>query len=464
MGKTNTKAKDTTPRLAGGFGTRAARQNPEAQLRRIVLANLLWEDPFYQKGSTIAEEIARLVPQVEPERVAQIAREARLEQKLRHVPLFLAREMARLDTHKQLVASLLQEIVLRPDDLTEFLALYWQEKKQPLSKQVKVGLSTAFGRWDAYQLAKYKQEDKQIKLRDALFLLHPKPKGPQQEADWKALADGTLTPPDTWEVALSAGKDKKDTWERLIRTKKLGALAFVRNLRNMEQVGVDRVVIEQGFAQLNPQWLLPVNFLSAADHAPRWKNQLEDLMLRCLAQQPKLAGTSIFVLDVSGSMNDKISAKSDYTRLDAGIALTLLAREMCEHVEIYATAGSDLARKHRTARIDGRVRGFALADLLRKHAQGLGGGGIFTRQALEHIRSERKEQSNPERIMVFSDSQDCDIFSAKKPAPFGRHNYIVDVSAHTHGINYEGVWTAEIAGWSEAFLRYIAGYEQLITQ
>jgi hypothetical protein len=63
--------------------------------------------------------------------------------------------------------------------------------------------------------------------------------------------------------------------------------------------------------------------------------------------------------------------------------------------------------------------------------------------------------------MVFSDSQDCDHPGKQTPAPFGRYNYVIDVSAHAHGVGYKGVWTAEIAGWSEHFLAYVLGYEGL---
>jgi 60 kDa SS-A/Ro ribonucleoprotein len=66
-----------------------------------------------------------------------------------------------------------------------------------------------------------------------------------------------------------------------------------------------------------------------------------------------------------------------------------------------------------------------------------------------------------DRIVVFSDSQDCDWPGKQTPAPFGNYNYIVDVSAHSRGINYDGLWTAEISGWSEHFLAYIAALEGL---
>jgi hypothetical protein len=66
-----------------------------------------------------------------------------------------------------------------------------------------------------------------------------------------------------------------------------------------------------------------------------------------------------------------------------------------------------------------------------------------------------------DRIIVFSDSQDCDKHNNTPPKPYGRYNYIVDVSSEKRGINYKGLWTAEVSGFSEHFLTFIAGYEGL---
>lgn len=457
--KTNSKPADhrvdKISRLAGGYGTYAAKQDAEALLRRSVMACLLWEDNAYEDGKSIADNIKNLIPQVEPQKVFNIAVEARNKQKLRHVPLLIAREMARIDTHKGLVGALLPKIVKRADELTEFVAIYWKDGKQPLSKQVKTGLSEAFHNFDEYQFAKYNR-DEQIKLRDVLFLVHPEPR---QNADlFKKIADDALTTPDTWEVSLSAGNDKKETWTRLINEGKIGALAFMRNLRNMEEVRVDRSVIQKGFETINPRWLLPLNYFAAVKYAPNWEREIEALMLRGYAQAPKLPGYTIFVVDVSGSMGSNISSKSDFTRLNAASAMALIASETCEHISIYATAGNDHTRIHKTEKVRPH-RGFALCEEINKSAMYLGGGGIFTRQCLEYIKEHETEK--PDRIIIFSDSQDCDLPERRVPNPFGVKNYIVDVSSNSKGINYEGVWTAEISGWSEHFLDYIFAYEGL---
>src|SRR5512144_2676227 len=152
-----------------GFGPRthegapARNISPELQLRRSVLACLLWESQFYEDGVEIAGRIRELVAKVEPAKVAALAVEAREKMKLRHAPLLLVREMARLASHRALVGETLERIIQRADELSEFVAIYWSEGRTPLSKQVKKGLASAFVKFDEYGLAKYNR-DGPIKL------------------------------------------------------------------------------------------------------------------------------------------------------------------------------------------------------------------------------------------------------------------------------------------------------------
>ncbi|MBD2577433.1 TROVE domain-containing protein [Oscillatoria sp. FACHB-1406] len=459
MSKLNRKAKKKVPALAGGFGMRAAVQSPEATLRRLVMANLLWEDLAYADGKNVSEAIVEVLPQVSPSIVAEIVREARFQQKLRHTPLYLIRLMAKLEDHKAYVADLLYDVCTRADMVTDFVALYWKEGKQPLSAQVKKGLAKALTRFDEYQLAKYDRATG-VKLRDVLFLVHSKPQIGKEEL-YRKLAQRELATPDTWEVALSTGQDKKQSWERLLEEGKLGALAFLRNLRNMEQAEVSERAIQEAFKTIKSEYLLPINFWAAAKASPRWMREIESMMFRCFAHLEKLPGTTIFVVDVSGSMGATISRKSEFSRMDVAAAMAMLAAEQCETMRVYATAGSDAKRIHDTKLLPA-YRGFALSQAIVDSKNNLGGGGIFTRQCLEYIR--QQERKTPDRIIVFSDSQDCDLNKSKLPEPFGKTNYIIDVSAHQHGINYQGVWTAEVAGWSEHFLKFVAAMEQLSRQ
>jgi len=152
----NVAIKTPAPRTAEGGP--AARITDEQRLRRLSATCMLWEDNFYIDGQTVAGTIAELVGKVSPEFAAAVAYEARTKQHLRHLPLLIVREMARLQSHKHLVGLLLPDIIQRADEITEFLAIYWKDKRQPLSAQVKQGLAAAFHKFDEYQLAKYNRD------------------------------------------------------------------------------------------------------------------------------------------------------------------------------------------------------------------------------------------------------------------------------------------------------------------
>src|SRR5438045_5808332 len=92
-------------------GAPARQVSTELQLRRSVLACLLWESQFYEDGVEIAGRIAELVPKVDAEKVAAVALEAREKMKLRHAPLLLVREIARRVTHRGLVGEIVGRVI-----------------------------------------------------------------------------------------------------------------------------------------------------------------------------------------------------------------------------------------------------------------------------------------------------------------------------------------------------------------
>src|ERR1700720_2922680 len=231
-------------------GAPARNVSTELQLRRSVLACLLWESQFYEDGVEIAGRIAELVPKVAAEKVAALAVEGRERMKLRHAPLLLVREMARHATHRGFVAETLAQVIQRADELAEFVASYWKDGRVPLSGRVKKGLAAAFPKFDEYQLAKYDRGGP-VKLRDLLFLCHAKPPDAAQAGVWKKLTWGRLNPPDTWEVALSSGADKREAWQRLLAENKLGGLALLRNLRNMREANVEEELVLSALRSMN---------------------------------------------------------------------------------------------------------------------------------------------------------------------------------------------------------------------
>ena len=423
-------------------GAPARNLTPEFQLRRSVLACLLWETQFYEDGVEIAGRIAELVPKVQAEKVAALAVEAREQMKLRHAPLFLAREMARHATHRRLVAETLERVIQRADELAEFVAIYWKDGRVPLSAQAKKGLAAAFPKFDEYQLAKYDRGGP-IKLRDVLFLSHAKPRDAAQAGVWKKLVWGRLATPDTWEVALSSGADKREAWERLLREKKLGALALLRNLRNLREAAVDETLVLEALSAMSTVRVLPFRFLAAARYAPQWEAQLEQTMLKSVAGQPKLTGRTIVLVDVSGSMTAALSRRSEMQRTDAAYGLAVLLREIAEKVSVFSFSDNLVEVPAR--------RGFALRDAIdasQRH------NGTYLGKAVEELN--RRADSNPseryDRLIVITDEQTHD--SVPKPKGTG---YVINVASYKNGVGY-GAWT-HIDGWSESVIEYIRALE-----
>lgn len=418
-------------------GGRAANISHEQQLRRSVMSCMLWESEFYEGGVEIGERIASLVPQCSPEFCYTTALRARNDMKLRHAPLWLAVNMARHKTHRKLLGALLPNIIQRADELAEFLALYWKDGKKPLAAQIKKGLAKAFQRFDAYQLGKYNR-DGAVKLRDVLFLCHAKPKDEQQAAVWKQLVEGTLPTPDTWETNLSAGKDKAETWVRLINEKKLGALALLRNLRNMIESGVDDSLIRQAIVDAKVERVLPFRFIAAARYGKRFEPQLEQAMFRCVAEQRKLRGVTLLLVDVSGSMEERISGKSEMTRMDAACGLAMLLREICDsppHIWTFSNGAAEVPPR----------RGFALRDAV-VTSQAHGG----TRLSLAIGATNYVQR---DRTIIITDEQTHDGI-----APVKQRGYCINVASAKNGVGY-GSWL-HIDGWSESVIDYLMEYEQ----
>ena len=461
MSKINPRVKSVskfdTEQLAGGAGALAAKQDDVQLLRRVVLANLLWEDIAYVDGKTVANEIARLIPLCPAHEVFNIALEARRDQKLRHTPLFVAREMCRYPEHRLFVAELLPLIITRADMLTDFVAIYWKNGKEPLCNQAKKGLAEAFYNFNEYKFAKY-DRDSAIKLRDVMFMVHPKPRNEYETVLFKKIADRTLETPDTWEVALSTGADKKETWTRLINEGKLGGLAMLRNINNMKKADVEFDTIVKGLETLKSSMLLPLDYLKAVRMNEEFGGYIEDAMLKSYENLPKLPGKTLFIVDVSGSMGNTTSSYSHFSRLDHACAMAMLAANQCEKYKLVATAGDDWKREGAHEHIKYPMKGFGIAKQISNTRDNVRHGGIFTRQCLEWCREQFKDEEF-DRIIIFSDSQDCDHPDKRIPKPFGKHNYICDVSAHAKGINYKGVWDAEISGFSDKFITFIAAYE-----
>lgn len=415
-------------------GGKAKRISPEMRLRRSVMACMLWESTFYEDGKDIATRIQELVKEVDSIKVAGMAVEARTKMNLRHAPLLL---VAALDAKGYPVKDLIPEVIQRADELTELPAIL-KSLKMKMSHQMAKGLAKAFTKFDAYQLAKYNRDGKEFSLRDVMFLTHPKPTSVEQAEVFKKLADNTLESPDTWEVSLSAGKDKKETFERLMQEGKLGGLALLRNIRLMSENGVDGKLIRKAIENMKTDRILPFRFISAQRHNVGYSDVLEKKMLEVAGAKPKLKGKTIVVVDTSGSMSSYISGKSEVSAKDAACGIAMICREMCEESKVYAFANS-------TKEV-ANIRGFGLFAAIDSTNVG---GGTEIGATIKTINA----KEDYDRLILITDEQSRDNIVNPK----GK-GYIINVAAYENGIGY-GNWM-HINGFSEAILDYINEYEK----
>lgn len=413
---------------------------PEDQLRRLAMASMLWEDSFYVDGKSAADLLAGAIKNVAPERAGAIAIEAREEQHLRHLPLFICAHLAAAQPGGQWLKHTIARVIRRPDELAEILAIYCQITRQSpkaigkLPAQLKKGVALAFGKFDAYQLAKYDRKDA-ITLVDVARLTHP------AHTDAIAgLVKGTLAAPDTWEVALSGGADKRETFERLLRENRLGYLALLRNLRNMVDAGVDRGLIQSAIvARKGAGNVLPFRFVAAARACPSMEPALDKALVASVAESARFPGRTAVLVDVSGSMEDRLSGRSDMTRMDA--AATLASVINAEDLRVFTFSNA-------VVEVPARV-GMAGVDAIigsQQHA------GTYLAQAIGALN----QHVDYDRLIVITDEQSHD---GRVPDPKGKYGgYLINVAAYENGVGYGKRWT-HVSGWSESVLRFIRAVE-----
>ena len=116
---------------------------------------------------------------------------------------------------------------------------------------------------------------------------------------------------------------------------RLGSLALLRNLRLMQKAEVPRETIAEAVEAMRTDRILPYRFITAARYAPDFEPELESAMLKSIKGYARLAGRTRLLIDVSGSMFYPLSAQSEMTRAEAACGLAILAREVCDEVEIF---------------------------------------------------------------------------------------------------------------------------------
>lgn len=456
-------------------GGKAVKITPEQMLRRSVLSCLLWEKEFYEDGQTITDRIFELALQCSLDFVYNLAMEARHTHGLRHVPLLLALHLIKHGGKgtKHQIAN----IIRRADEMTELLTLYWHTGNQKDSKnknknhlsdrQLRDGLKIAFQKFDEYAIAKYDKRGAPIRMRDVLALTHPKPRNDEENKFYARVMKGELQVPHTWETAISAaGPDpekKRTAWEILAnntldpnyknRDGRLGYMAVLRNIRNMDQAGINRQqIIDLIIARRDADLVWPFRYLAAARMNPSFEAPIDKAMQESVKLLPVFKGTTIILVDVSGSMDWPLSAKSDMTRMDAAAALASLIQG---DTRVFTFS-------ERTIEVPAR-KGIAGIDAIKK-SQNHSGTQLF--QAIADVNKIKHD-----RLIVITDEQATthQVFGHTRQkqsvtAPKAEKAYMINVASNRNGIGYGNGWTLHLDGFSEGIIRYLAEYEKEFLQ
>ena len=462
------------------YGNQTRELTAYEKLQRSAINCLLWEDTFYEDGESIADRIKKYMKQVTPEQARSVLKEAKVDNKLRHMPLFLLVNMAK---NGYLTAEDVANTITRVDDMSELLSLYWStdwkdstgntvKNKHTVPKSIVKGIQKALPKFDEYQLAKYRGDRYDVSLKTVIKMTHPKPENAEMEALWGRAINGNLATPDTWEVGLTnchTPAEKKEFWTRMLTEKtekgfnKLGALALIRNLRNMQSVNVDEDNIRSALGSASMSKILPFQLVTAARYAPQLEDVLETKLLESIDSMEKLEGDTVVLLDTSGSMRSPLSGKGETTCQDVAASMGAIIRGVCNKSIIY-TFQEDIQV------VPSGRKGFALIDCVRRAPSG-GTSVIDCTNDAVRMYKESHNGKYPARVIVVTDEQTNSDGTGRSwrrgttvkldNLPSNCNGYIINVGTYENGVGYNNSCNyVHINGWSENVLKYISAYEK----
>jgi len=330
MSKFNEKKVDT--RVDNYMGEKAFVYDDKMALVAKLLTSFA-ENSYYESADKYVNNLKETIGSIKDKQfAAKAAIFARNEFGMRSITHIVAAEIAKTVKGERWTKEFFNKVIHRPDDMTEILSLIRTDRNTPIPQAVKKGFKLAFDKFDNYQISKYKMENKKYSMIDLINLIHPIPSQKNAEA-LSALINGEKTSADTWETRLTeAGKSastsqekaalKQEAWADLVKSKKLGYFALLRNLRNILESAPDvlDLVIEQLVdpVRIRKSLILPFRFVSAYRAVEGMKGGLfesdKKLKEKLLAgidkavtssvqNLPRIPGRTLILSDNSGSMS-----------------------------------------------------------------------------------------------------------------------------------------------------------------
>lgn len=435
------------PNTVNFEGGRAFSQTAKLELVSILITTFLG-DEFYRTEKQTTARIRELMGKVEPEFSAKAALYARNEHGMRSVSHLVAGEIAKGVKARTWTKSFFERVVRRPDDALEILGYYLAVYGRPLPNSLKKGLGAALARFDEHQLAKYRRDHGTFKLVDAVNLVRP----PATPALTK-LVRGELAPAQTWETQLTqagtadnTAEAKSQAWAQLVRERKLGYLALLRNVRNVLAHAPDTV--DELCAQLTNEQAIrrslvfPFQFLSAVEALEKGNLPGTDKVMEALnaaidlslANVPMFAGSTLVALDCSGSMAGR-------PQTIGSLFAAVFVKAVGADLMVFSDDARYLTFNRRdTTLTSARRIGFA--------SGGTNFNAIFQRANKAY-----------DRIVILSDMQGW-IGGGAPVAPFGDYQRRYSVRPRVYSFDLKGLGTLQfpqervycMAGWSDRVL------------
>ena len=474
---------DRVSNYEGGVAFKTSEKN-ELYLRCATW--LVAEPKFY--GDTVTETSAiealiASISEADPEFVPRLAAYLRNEMYLRSAPQFLMVEALKNKASRALIRKWVPSIVARADEITEALSIFIAKNGQigksgkgSLPRQFKLGLGDSFYNFTEYQFAKYKMDDKAVKLSDAIRVIHPKPRSVTESELYKRIRTNTLKIPETWETVISAKGNNKDAWNEVIS--QMGYMAKLRNLRNIANADAD---LESVLTHLTSEKAVrnskqfPFRFYSAWKmmdelndpfKADKIRRALEKAMELSVANIPHLKGRTLVSADVSGSMQSPISERSKVQRIEVACIMTAMAGGFSD-MGLSSVFGTDF--------VPVPVIGHIIADAQRFMSTSTNGMSTNGYKVFEYLEVKRIPV---DRVMIFTD---CQLWDSTGRTYWGSG----DQSLYQHYLTYKrsvnpnvklylfdlaGYGTVQIpdnepnvvniGGWSDRVFEFIKFFEE----
>ena len=349
------KVKSTGPNATSYEGGAAYNKNVVEDWTNFLFSSFL-ENRYYESGSEQMKRYLALTDAVAQELGYEFVAKAS----------FFARNELGMRSIAQLTAAYLNDKTFadkrayfrnfchRPDDVAETFAAIENVGSGKRSHALVRGFGDYLSNLSDYQLGKYKLSNKNYNMFDCINICHAHSKSIDK---YKA---GLLEAPETWEVKISAaGSDnqaKQQEWRTLVEKGNLGYIALIRNLRNILQAApsLEWIVtflipqIENEDA-IRKSMIYPYQIYCAYKNLNQWDCMnvvaaLDKAFRVAAGNMPELPGSSVIMLDVSGSMDDRISRNSDMTIKEVGAvyaAAIYVQSKDCDFVKFGTSAKKD---------------------------------------------------------------------------------------------------------------------------